>query len=116
MSWTCYKSGDKVPGLDADKKFMLEEIQSAVYDIARKYGLAKVSLFGSYARGDAVSDSDIGLRIDKGRLRGLFQLSGLKLDLEERLGVKVDVLTTESLDGDFIDRIRAEEAVLYERQ
>ena len=48
-------------------------------------------LFGSYARGDASPTSDIDLRIDKGSIHG-FELAGFLLELEDRLGVPVDLI------------------------
>ncbi|MCL2361948.1 MAG: hypothetical protein FWC73_09070 [Defluviitaleaceae bacterium] len=60
--------------------------------------------------------SDIDLRIDKGRLRGLFQLAGFQQDVQEQLGVKVDVLTTQSMDEAFLQNIRGEEVILYDRE
>ena len=95
--------------------YAIEEIKDVVCEIAKKYGVERVSLFGSYARGEARQDSDIDLRIDKGRIRGLFQLSGFHLDLEEKLKTHVDVLTTESLNDKFLKRISGEEILLYEQ-
>ncbi|MCL2364478.1 MAG: nucleotidyltransferase domain-containing protein [Defluviitaleaceae bacterium] len=92
----------------------MDAIKNSVAGIAEKYGVARVYLFGSYARGVADENSDIDLRIDKDRLRGLFQLSGFQQDIIERLGKRVDVLTTQSLDDDFLQTIRKEEILLYE--
>ncbi|MDR3599002.1 MAG: nucleotidyltransferase domain-containing protein [Desulfosporosinus sp.] len=93
--------------------YSIEEIRDIVRDVAQQYGVERVWLFGSYARGEARPDSDIDLRIDKGRIRGLFQLSGFHLDIEEKLNTRVDVLTTESLNEQFLKRISGEEIVLY---
>ncbi len=95
--------------------YTIEQIKNIVSDIAKQYGVEKVSLFGSYARGEARSDSDIDLRIDKGHIRGCFQLSGFYLDLEEKLNTSVDVLTTESINKKFLNRIIKEEILLYEQ-
>ncbi|MCL2197791.1 MAG: nucleotidyltransferase domain-containing protein [Defluviitaleaceae bacterium] len=94
----------------------ITEIKDIVSETAKKYGVAKAYLFGSYANGTADENSDIDLRIDKGNLRGLFQLSGFRLDLQERLGTPVDVVTTQSLDAAFLNAIRNEEVVLYEQK
>lgn len=91
----------------------LDEIRNTVTELGEQYGAERIYLFGSYARGEANPFSDIDLRIDKGRIRGLFALSGFRLALEERLGAKVDLLTTGSLDQKFLDRIRPEEVLLY---
>jgi len=95
--------------------YTIEEIKSIVGEAARQYGVERVTLFGSYARGEARPDSDIDLRIDKGRIRGCFQLSGFHLDLEEKFKANVDVLTTESMNEKFFNRILKEEILLYEQ-
>ena len=92
----------------------LDEIRSAVCDLGRRYGLKRAYLFGSYARGEATPESDVDIRIDKGNLRGLFALSGLRLALVERLEREVDLLTTDSLDANFLARIRREEIRLFD--
>lgn len=94
-------------------KKSIDEIRKAVSPIAAKYGVERVYLFGSYARGDANENSDVDLRIDKGSLRGMFSLGGLHDELEEALHVKVDILTTGSLDNEFLNRIKNEEILLY---
>ena len=91
----------------------LDEIRNAVCDLGRRYGLQRAYLFGSYARGEATPESDVDIRIDKGNLRGLFALSGLRLALVERLEREVDLLTTDSLDANFLARIQREEIRLY---
>lgn len=95
--------------------YTIEEISDVVCEIALRYGVKRVSLFGSYARGEARQDSDIDLHIDRGCIRGLFQLSGFHLDIEDKLKTHVDVLTTESLDDKFLKRISGEEILLYEQ-
>jgi predicted nucleotidyltransferase len=66
--------------------YTIDEISALVSTVAREYGVGRLVLFGSYARGDATPESDIDLRIaDKGNLRGLFRLSGFQLDLTETL-------------------------------
>ena len=70
----------------------IADIQRIVADLGKQYGAGRIFLFGSFARGDAAADSDIDLRIDKGKIRGLFALSGLHFAREERLGRKVDLL------------------------
>lgn len=95
------------------RKYTIEEIKAIVKPIARKYGVARVYLFGSYARGEVTDNSDVDLRIDKGNLKGLFALCGLYTEIEEALQMKVDVLTTGSLEEDFLRKIQKEEVLLY---
>lgn len=94
--------------------YTVDEIKAIVSDVAEHYGVERVILFGSYARGEAKQSSDIDLRIDKGKIRDLFELSGFKLDLEERLNLPVDVVETAGLSFRFLNRISGEEILLYE--
>ena len=96
-----------------DKNYTVEEIRAIVTPIAQKYGVERVYLFGSYARGEASENSDIDLRIDKGSLRGLFALCGLYTEIKDALERNVDVLTTGSLEDTFLHRIQEEEVLLY---
>ena len=98
-----------------EKPYTISDIQNLVVPIAALYGVERVSLFGSYARGKATPESDIDLHIDKGAIRGYFKLAGFHRDLEEALDMSVDVLTTGALDKEFLSRISAEEVVLYEQ-
>ncbi len=96
--------------------YTIKEIAAKVAPIAQAYGAKRVALFGSYARGEATSRSDIDLHVDKGDIKGLFKLAGLQREFEESLDLPVDVLTTGALSEDFLQQIAKEEVVLYERK
>lgn len=66
-----------------DRVYTIEEIKSIVAPIAAAHDVNRIYLFGSYARGEATTGSDIDLRVDKGRLKGLFALGALYADLED---------------------------------
>lgn len=91
----------------------ISDIQPIVAELAQKYGAQQVYLFGSYSRRDMDESSDVDLRIDKGRIRGL-ELASLLLDLEDALGMSVDLIPSGSLDSDFLAAIRDDEVLLYE--
>ena len=93
----------------------LYDIKKRVSDLGSQYGAERIFLFGSYARGEATVDSDVDLRIDRGRIKG-WAIGGLLMDLEASLNKKVDLLTTGSLDNTFLDAIKNEEVLLYERK
>lgn len=61
--------------------------------LASEHGAFNVRLFGSAARGEAGSESDVDLLVDLEPGRSLFDLGGLLMDLEELLGCKVHLLT-----------------------
>lgn len=93
--------------------YSIDELRKIIAPLAKAYGAERIYLFGSYARRDMNENSDIDLRIDKGRIRGL-ALAGLLVDLEDALGLSVDLLTTGSLDERFLSSIQDDEVLLYE--
>ena len=93
--------------------YSIPELRSIVGKLASQYGAERVYLFGSYARGDMTASSDIDLRIDKGAIRGL-AFAGLLGDLEDALGLKVDLISTAGMDPAFLAEVQKDEVLLYE--
>lgn len=88
-------------------------IKTKIIPILRKYGVKKASLFGSIVRGENTGQSDIDLLVELPETASLLELASLKMDLEELLGKKVDVLTYDSLHPLLKEKILHEqEAVL----
>ena len=94
----------------------VNSIKDKIIPIAKEYGLKKIFLFGSYAKGTANEKSDVDLLIESGRRMTFITLSGLRQDVCESLKLPVDIVTTNSLDRDFEDSIRESEVLLYEEQ
>lgn len=91
----------------------LETIRYAVVSLAEEYGAAKVSLFGSYARGEANEASDVDILLEKGQIKGMRVLD-FQDELAQKLGCSVDVVTTAGVSDRFLSKIRRNEVVLYE--
>ena len=91
----------------------VEEIRAAVHRNAAVYGIEKVWLFGSYAKGKADEKSDVNLRLDKGECKGL-KMAALACALEEELGKEIDLLNSEILKNEDSERVRSimEEEIL----
>jgi predicted nucleotidyltransferase len=53
---------------------------------------------GSYARGDHTEESDIDLLVEMPEGTSLIDFAGLKLDLEDELGKKVDLVSYDSIN------------------
>lgn len=79
----------------------LSKLKKIVSKIALKYGVSAVWIFGSYARNEAKEHSDVDLLIEKGSLKTMPQLIRIQQELEKYLGIKVDVITTESIKHDY---------------
>ena len=79
----------------------LEELRSRyrnqILTLAERRGAHNVRVFGSIARGDQQSSSDIDILVDFEPGRSLLDLTGLWLDLESALGCKVDVVSSRGL-------------------
>ena len=74
-----------------------------------------MSLFGSYARGEAKNDSDVDLYIERGKLKSLLQYFAFIDELEKVLNCHVDVVTTGIEDKKFLSAIMREGVLLYEK-
>jgi len=92
----------------AEAPLSLQTIRAVVLPIARAYGARNVRIFGSYARGQQRKASDVDLLVDLPDGMSLLDLSGLKLDLEEALQRKVDVVPARSIKPALRSRILAE--------
>lgn len=71
----------------------LNKIKPKIIKILKKNGIKKAGIFGSYARGDQKKNSDVDILIEPTEHMGLIDFSGLKIELEERLRKKVDLIT-----------------------
>jgi len=91
----------------------IEGKRSAIIEVLRRYGVKRASLFGSVVTGEDTEDSDIDLLVEFQGRKSLLDLAGLKIELEELLGKKVDVLTYKSLHPLLKEKILEEqEAIL----
>jgi predicted nucleotidyltransferase len=102
--------------MKSTRYYDIAEISRRVAPVALQYGVSKVSLFGSYASGVPTTTSDLDFRIvDRGSLRGLIQLAGFQLALEDTFGMPVDILTDDALSEEFKERIAPHEVIVYEQ-
>ena len=75
----------------------LESNQNAIRDIVHRFKTRNPRVFGSVLRGEDKDGSDLDLLVDPLPGATLFDLGGLQVELEEMLGVPVDILTPEDL-------------------
>jgi|LFRM01.1.fsa_nt_gb predicted nucleotidyltransferase len=87
---------------------LIYDKREEVSSIALKYGVNKIRLFGSTARREDNSNSDIDFLVDFDSDRSLFDLIGFKHSLEETFNRKVDVITFDSLHQDIKENVLSE--------
>ena len=69
-----------------------EEISQKIVGILKKHGVKRAGLFGSYIRGEAKKDSDIDILVEVKKDLSLLDFVGIKLEIEDKLRRKVDLV------------------------
>ena len=72
---------------------LLAEKRDSILQLADLHGARNVRVFGSVARGDATTESDVDFLVDMEEGRSLLDLVGLWQDLQDLLGQHVDVIS-----------------------
>ena len=83
----------------ADKKLIqekvnktLNQIKPKIIPILKKNNIKKAGIFGSYAKGEQRKNSDIDILVEPPKGIG-FRFAGIEIELEKKLGRKVDLVT-----------------------
>ena len=76
---------------------ILERLNAEAPGLRRKYGFRSLAVFGSMARGDDHEGSDVDILVRFDGKATFDNFMGLKLDLEDLLGRRVDLLTPKCL-------------------
>lgn len=90
----------------------IENIKGKILNVLKQYNVKKASLFGSIVRGEASDKSDIDLLIEFEGRKSLLDLAALKLELQELLKWKVDVLTYKSIHPSLKECILKEQMII----
>ena len=85
------------------------QYKARITKILKRNGVKRAALFGSFAREEAKKKSDIDLVVEFQGKKSLFDLVGLKLELEESIHRNVDIVTYKSLHPLLKDKILAEQ-------
>ena len=82
--------------------------RTRILALAAARGASSVRVFGSVARGSDLEGSDLDLLVDLPAGTSLLRIVGLQLDIEDALGVKVDLCTERELHPALRQRILLE--------
>jgi len=75
---------------DQDESF--KKVRAEIVSTLKKYGIKKAGIFGSYAKGKQKKNSDVDILIEPVRGMG-YEFVEIKLELEDRIGKSVDLIT-----------------------
>jgi predicted nucleotidyltransferase len=87
---------------------MLERHADEIRNLARRYRISKVRVFGSSVHGTDTTDSDVDLLVSFDDDTSLFDVAGFALASEELLGYPVDVVSDAAPSNRILERILAE--------
>jgi predicted nucleotidyltransferase len=69
-----------------------EDIKEKVIPVLKLAGIKKAALFGSYVRGEQTYESDVDILVEYPKGVNLFDVAGIKIELENALGKSVDLI------------------------
>ncbi|OQX80600.1 MAG: hypothetical protein B6D56_04545 [Candidatus Omnitrophica bacterium 4484_70.1] len=93
-------------------KIDIEDLKRKILSILQRYGVKRVGLFGSCVRGDMREDSDIDILVEIEKDISLLDFVGLKLEIEEALGRKVDLVEYSTIKPSLREKILKEQVVI----
>jgi len=94
----------------------IRKLKPQLDQIATKFGIRKIYLFGSVARGESTEVSDIDFLIELETGASAFGIGAFQFETQKLLGIHTDVIPTFALpkveDKDFVQSIQAEAVAL----
>ncbi len=97
-----------------DTNAVVESLRKAMPELAARYGVKRLALFGSFVRGEQRPDSDVDVVVELKRPLG-FEFVDLAEQLERAVGCKVDLLTPAGVRSIRVPAVRKriEESLVY---
>lgn len=92
---------------------MRQDINNKIIQYLTRYKPNRIGIFGSYARNEDDSSSDIDILIDFSGKITLFDLGGIKYDLSDILNRPVDIVTERGLNSRLRDSIKKDLKIIY---
>jgi len=91
-----------------DLAAILEDLRRLKPELAKRYPIKELGVFGSYARGEQRPDSDLDVLVDFDGRVTLFGLCDIERKISREIGVSVDLVPRRGLKPRIWHRIRAE--------
>ena len=94
----------------------LKQEKKKLYQIAARYGISRVFVFGSVARGESADVSDVDFLIEMDDDVSALGVGAFQYEVEQLLGIHIDVIPTFALqkvdDQDFVRSVQADAIAL----
>lgn len=95
-----YKAPENFEGLKMEKQ--------NIYALFSKYGVRNIRVFGSFARGEQRSESDVDFLVSPPKEMGLLDFAALEMDLAELLKRKVQLISDRGINPYLAEKILTE--------
>jgi uncharacterized protein len=96
--------------------YSIEDIKVKLKPVFEKYGLIKAAVFGSYARHEAMPDSDVDLLVYLDESFELEKYLKFETALKRALKKKIDIVEYRCINGFMREDILKEAVTLYDHQ
>ena len=90
----------------------IQEIKEKITPILQRYGIKKAAIFGSLAKGEAKISSDVDILVEIKSDMSLLDFIGIKIELEEALKMKVDLVEYETIKPIIKEKILSEQVAI----
>jgi len=90
----------------------IEEIKEKITPILHRYGVTRAAFFGSLVRGEVKPDSDVDILVEIKNDMSLLDFVGMKLELEEAINRKVDLVEYETIKPLIREKILSEQVAI----
>jgi len=90
----------------------IKEIKKKIIPILKRHGVTRAGIFGSVVRGEETKESDIDVLVEIESRMSLLDFVGLKLELEDALGKRVDLGEYSTIKPIIREQILSEEVAI----
>ena len=90
----------------------IQGIKEKIAPILQQYGITKAAIFGSFAKREAKISSEVDILVEIKSDMSLLDFIGIKIELEEALKMKVDLVEYDTIKPIIKERILAQQVVI----
>ena len=91
----------------------IAEIKKRILPVIKQYEIKKVGVFGSFAKNSFTDSSDVDILVELDSNLSLLDFVRIKLDFEDSLNKKVDLVEYKAIKPRLRERILSEEVRIY---